>query len=272
MSWWEAALLGLVQGLTEFLPVSSSGHLVLGQYLLGLDTAEASNVTFEVFVHFGTVLSILTVYRRRVLDLLGETFSAAAAPAHLARRYQEHADFRFVVFILITIVPTGLAYVLFRDPLEAAFANPRLVCAMLLVTGLLLLLTLLRRHPEGHLTPLKAFVIGVAQSAALAPGLSRSGSTICTALYQNVENKKAADFSFLMLLPVVIGATLIKALDVAEQGITVDSAVPLVIGTLVAYASGVTAIKVMIGLVSRGSLHYFAFYCFLIGGLGLLLI
>ena len=272
MEWWEAALLGLVQGLTEFLPVSSSGHLVLGQYLLGLDTAEASNVTFEVFVHFGTVLSILTVYRHRVLGLLGEAFSAAAAPAHLARRYQGHEDFRFVVFVLITIVPTGLAYVLFKGPLEAAFANPRLVCAMLLVTGLLLLLTLLRRHPEGRLTPLKALVIGVAQAAALTPGISRSGSTICAALYQNVENKKAADFSFLMLLPVVIGATLLKTLDVAEQGVTVDSAVPLLIGTLVAYASGVAAIKAMISLVSRGNLHYFAFYCFLIGGLGLLLI
>lgn len=269
MTWWEAALLGLVQGLTEFLPVSSSGHLVLGQYLLGLDSE--SDVTFEVFVHFGTVLSILTVYGRDVIRLLQEAGGALVAPMEIPERYETRETFRLGVFILLTMIPTGLVYVFFKDELEAAFSNPRLACGMLLVTGVLLLLTLLRPNPKGALSPLKALVVGVAQSAAMIPGISRSGSTICTALYQNVRPEQAANFSFLMLLPVVLGATLLKSLDLLEQGPTVDW-MPLLLGTLIAYASGVAAIKLMIDFVKRGNLQYFAYYCFLIGGLGLWLL
>ncbi len=271
MSWWEAALLGLVQGLTEFLPVSSSGHLVLGKYLLGLDTSAADNIAFEVLVHFGTVLSILTVYRKRVLDILRDVFSTVLHPAQFGERYAENDNVRIALFILITMIPTGIVYVFFEDWLEAAFGNPRLVCGMLLVTGTLLLLTLLRRNPDGKLNPLKAFVVGVAQSMAMIPGISRSGATICAALYQNVTPEKATNFSFLMLLPVVLGATLLKVLELLESPVATDW-VPLLVGTLVAYLSGILAIRAMINLVSRGNLHYFAFYCFLIGGLGLLFI
>ncbi|PEN06993.1 UDP-diphosphatase [Longimonas halophila] len=268
MNWWEAALLGLVQGLTEFLPVSSSGHLVLGQHVLGIEEA---GITFEVFVHFGTVLSILTVYGRDVLDLLREAGSALAAPAEIPERYAENDTFRLGVFILITLIPTGLVYVLFKEPLEAAFGDPRLASGMLFVTGVLLLLTLLRPNPKGRLSSLKAFVVGIAQSAAMIPGISRSGSTICVALYQNVKPEQAANFSFLMLLPVVLGATLLKGLELVEQGATV-AWLPLLLGTLIAYASGVVAIKLMIDFVKRGNLQYFAYYCFLIGGLGLWLL
>jgi undecaprenyl-diphosphatase len=271
MTWWEAALLGLVQGLTEFLPVSSSGHLVLGQHVLGLDATGAADVTFEVFVHFGTVLSIITVYRRRIIDILAEVFRAAASPASFGERYQQREGLRFAVFILITLIPTGVVYVLFKEPLEAAFANPRLVCGMLLVTGVLLLLTLLRKNPDGRLSPLKAFVIGAAQSAAMIPGISRSGATICTALYQNVTPEKAANFSFLMLLPVVLGATLLKSLEMLDGGITMGW-LPLAVGTGVAYGSGVLAIHLMLDFVRRGNLQYFAYYCFALGGLGLLFI
>jgi len=268
MTWLEAIILGLIQGLTEFLPVSSSGHLVLGQYLLGLDASEASDVTFEVFVHFGTVLSIITVYGREVIDLTKEAAGAVASPTTIAERYEERATFRLGVYILITMIPTGAVYVLFKDELEQAFSDPKLVCGALIVTGILLLLTLLRPNPEGKLNPLKAFVVGVAQSAAMIPGISRSGSTICTALYQNVKPEQAANFSFLMLLPVVLGATLLKSIDLIEQGPAVDW-VPLVLGTVVAYASGVVAIKLMLDFVRRGNLQYFAYYCFLVGGIGL---
>jgi len=271
MTWWEAAILGLVQGLTEFLPVSSSGHLVLGQYVLGLDPSAVGDVTFDVFVHFGTVLSIITVYWRRILDITAETFRAAAHPAEFGARYQNSEGLRFALFILITLVPTGVVYVLFKDSLEAAFGNPRLVCMMLLVTGLLLLLTVLRKNPDGRLSPVKAFVVGIAQSAAMIPGISRSGATICTALYQNVTPEKAANFSFLMLLPVVLGATVLKSLEMLDGGGAVGW-LPLVVGTLVAYASGVLAIKLVLDFVRRGTLQYFAYYCFAVGGLGLLLI
>ena len=268
MSWWEAVVLGLVQGLTEFLPVSSSGHLVLGQYLLGIEEA---GVTFEVFVHFGTVLSILTVYGRDVIRLLEEAGGAMVAPLDIPQRYADRETFRLGVFILLTMIPTGMVYIFFKDGLEAAFDNPKLACGMLLVTGVLLLLTLLRPNPKGALSPVKALVVGVAQSAAMIPGISRSGSTICTALYQNVKPEQAANFSFLMLLPVVLGATLLKTLDLVEQGLGA-SWLPLLLGTLIAYGSGVVAIKLMIDFVKRGNLQYFAYYCFLIGGLGLWLL
>jgi len=271
MSVWEAALLGLVQGLTEFLPVSSSGHLVLGKHLLNLDTSAADNVAFDVFVHFGTVLSILTIYWRTVANILSDSWRTVLSPSGMKARYREESGFRVAVFIAITLVPTGIVYIIFKEPLEAAFQDPRFVCGMLIVTGTLLVLTLLRRGPSGRLSPVKAIVIGIAQSAAMLPGISRSGATICTALYQNVEPAKAANFSFLMLLPVVLGATLIKTLEVAEFGIGIG-AVPLLVGTFVSYASGVIAIKVVLDFVRRGSLHYFAYYCFAIGGLGLMLI
>jgi undecaprenyl-diphosphatase len=270
MTWWEALLLGLVQGITEFVPVSSSGHLVLSQYLLGIG-ADQADVTFEVFVHFGTVLSIITVYGREVGDLLAEAWTGLRRPTAVPARYQENDTFRLGVFILVTLVPTGIVYVLFRAQLEQAFGSPRLTAAMLLVTGVLLLLTLLRPQPEGALGPLKAFVVGLAQSAAMIPGISRSGATICAALYQNVRPERAANFSFLMLLPVVLGATLLKGLELAEQGLTTEW-LPLLVGTVAAYASGIAAIYVVLDFVRRGNLQYFAYYCFLVGGLGLWLL
>lgn len=271
MTWWEAAILGLIQGLTEFLPISSSGHLVLGKYLLGLTDGAANNVTFEVFVHFGTALSILTVYKERIMHIVSATFSTLLKPTQIVEQYHSNEAFKTAIFILITLIPTGLTYVLLKDFFEAKFNDPRFVCGMLFVTGTLLLLTLLRKNPKGKLTPLKALVTGIAQAAAMIPGISRSGSTICAALYQNVSPQRAADFSFLMLLPVVLGATLIQGIEVLESGFDLGWET-LIIGTLVAYASGIVAIKMVLDFVRRGNLQYFAYYCFAAGALGLWLI
>lgn len=294
MTWWQAALLGLLQGIAEFLPISSSGHLVLGQHLLGLEAE--GDITFEVFVHFGTVLSIVTVYRQRIWTILTDLVQALRRPSTIARAWrggpiervpdepyaEEFGDetggaegvvpsTRLSLYILLTMIPTGIVYVLFKDQLEDAFSDPRRVCWMLLVTGTLLLLARLRPNPGGHFTPLKALLTGIAQGAAMIPGISRSGSTICTAIYQNVDRKEAADFSFLMSLPVIVGATILKALEMLETGLTVG-AVPLVVGTLVAFLAGIWAIKVVIAFVQRGSLIWFAAYCYAIGILGLILI
>lgn len=268
MSWWEAALLGLIQGLTEFLPVSSSGHLVLGQHILGL---EANDITFAVFVHFGTVLSIVTVYRSRIRELLEHVWSGVTDPSNIVLHYRGNADFRFSVFILVTMIPTGIIYVLFDEQLEAAFSDPRGTCGMLLVTGLLLLLTRLRNAPDGTLSGPKALLIGTAQGAAMIPGISRSGSTICTALYQNVRPEEAANFSFLMSLPVIVGATGIEAFQLADVGLT-TGLLPVLIGTTIAYLAGIVAIRIVLDFVRRGNLQYFAYYCFAVGGLGLILI
>lgn len=293
MTWWEAIVLGLVQGLAEFLPVSSSGHLVLGQYFLGINEP---SITFEVFVHFGTVLSIVTVYWRRILDILGAFFGALANPSRLRAAFSPgtiehvtpepfaaevganpapqgnaHGSVRLALFILLSMVPTGLIYVFFGDWLETQFDDPRFACAMLLVTGVLLLLIRFRPDPQSVLSPGKSLLVGLAQGAAMLPGISRSGSTIATAIYLNVDRKEAADFSFLMSLPVIVGATLLKALELFEIGAAINW-VPLVLGTLVAYASGVWAIRVVLDFVKRGKLQYFAYYVFVVGTIGLLFI
>ena len=298
MTWWQAALLGLLQGIAEFLPISSSGHLVLGQHVLGIDVPRLpsgeADISFEVFVHFGTVLSIVTVYRERIWTILKDLAAAVRQPALVRRAWSGGPiervpdeplaevvgdetggaegvvpSTRLSLYVLLSMVPTGIVYVLFKDTLEAAFSDPRLVCGMLLVTGTVLLLARLRPSPSGHLTPLKTALVGLAQSAALIPGISRSGSTICSAIYMNVDRKEAADFSFLMSLPVIVGATALKTLDLFETGITVGL-VPLVLGTLVAFVAGIWAIKVVIAFVQRGSLAWFAAYCYLVGIAGLI--
>ncbi len=293
MTWWEALILGLVQGLAEFLPVSSSGHLALGQYVLGIDEPD---ITFEIFVHFGTVLSIVTVYRGRILTIFGEVFRALRRPSVWraafspgpientppepfgaevgARRGPTDTPsgaVRLAVFVLLSMIPTGLVYVLFGDAVEHLFEVPRFVCGMLLVTGVLLLAIRFRPDPDGVLSPGKAVLVGLAQSAALLPGISRSGATISTAIYQNVNRKDAADFSFLMSLPVIVGATLVKVLELFDAGAAIDW-VPLLLGTAVAYVSGIWAIRVVIDFVQRGNLAYFAYYCFAVGTLGLVFI
>lgn len=293
MTWWEAIILGLLQGLAEFLPISSSGHLVLGQYFLGV---EEPDITFEVFLHFGTVLSIATVYWKRIVTILGQFFGALAHPSRLRAALRpgpiENAPeepfaaevgaqgdratppvgaARLALFILLSMIPTGIVYVLFGDALEGLFEYPKFVCGMLLVTGALLLLIRFRPNPEGNFSAGKSLLVGLAQGAAMIPGISRSGSTISTAILLNVDRKDAADFSFLMSLPVIVGATLLKTFDLVETSAAVDW-LPIIVGTLVAYASGIWAIKVVIAFVQRGDLQYFAYYCFAAGTLGLLFI
>ncbi len=284
MSIWEAILLGLIQGLTEFLPVSSSGPLVLGQYQPGV---QQPGITIEVLTHFGTTLAIVTVYWRRIGVIIadglagarrGSAWRRALRPGRIERQPGDEgtedaqvASLRLVAFVLLSIIPTGLVYVLAKDWLEAAFTDPRLVCVMLLVTGTLLLMLRLRPNPTGHFSAAKALVVGLAQGAAMIPGISRSGATISAAIYQNTSRKEAADFSFLMLLPVIIGATMLEVLDLFETEEAVNW-LPLLLGTVVAYAAGVWAIRVVLAFVQRGNLFYFAFYCYTVGVLGLLFI
>lgn len=269
MSWWEAALLGLLQGLTEFLPISSSGHLVLARHLLGIGGAEGSALTFDVLVHFGTMLSIVVYYRKEVLTLIHDFFESLISPRTWTRSWEEKDGFRTSTFVLVTMIPTGLAFWLFQDRIEAAFSDPRIAASMLLVTGVLLLLTLVRRSPDGNLTTPKVILIGIAQAFAMIPGISRSAATICTALYQNVEPEKAANFSFLMLLPVVAGATVIKVTVAVDAGLSIAWG-PMILGMLLAFVAGLIAIGTVLKFIRRGRFHFFAVYCFLVGGVSLL--
>ncbi len=271
MSWWEGIVLGLVQGLTEFLPISSSGHLVLGRHLLGVGVDDSSGILFEALVHFGTTMSILFVYREQVLDLLKGFFSGIVRPVDYGTTWRANEAFRTAILIMVTIIPSGITFLLFMDRIEAAFTDPRFSAGMLLVSGLLLVLTRLRKKPSGEITLLKAIMIGIAQSFAMLPGISRSGATICAGIYQNVEPERATNFSFLMLLPVVILGTILKV----SEALSIDTVIvwgPMVVGTIMAFISGIAAIKLVLDFVRKGRLEYFALYLFIVGGIGLALL
>jgi len=269
MNWWESILLGLIQGLTEFLPVSSSGHLVLGKHVLGLSTGE--DVLFEVMVHFGTIMSVFWVYRTRIIRLTIGCLKAAPRIQDYGRSWKENAEFRMGGQVVITMLPVMLAYFLWGEQIVATFSEPQFAAGMLFVTGTLLLLVRLRPSTSGDITPGKSLVIGIAQAAAMFPGISRSGATICAGIYQGVDREKAADFSFLILLPVVLGATVLKVGDAVSGVAQADWGI-LILATVVAFVSGIWAIRLVLGAVRKGHLGWFAVYCFVAGGIGLYLL
>ncbi|MCI0706952.1 MAG: undecaprenyl-diphosphate phosphatase [Ignavibacteriae bacterium] len=267
----EAIILGLIQGLTEFLPVSSSGHLVLGEYLLNI--RPNNDVTFEVFVHFGTLLSVVVVFWKDVVGVV-QAFVRAFVPFRLNREYyREHEHFRLAVAILIGSVPAAYVGLRFEDEISQAFADPKLVAVMLVVTGLILFLTGLAKPVEGKRVGLvSSFLIGCAQAMAIIPGISRSGSTISAAMYLKVEPFQAARFSFLMSLPVIAGATLLKTKDLLTGEGSSEGLLVLLVGTLVAFGSGYVAIKFLLKIIERGNIRWFSVYCLLVGILGIIFI
>lgn len=268
MNWWEGILLGLIQGLTEFLPVSSSGHLVIGEELLGIED-EYGGTTFEVFVHFGTVMSIAVIFFPYLRKMFFEGFEAIARPKQWKESYENKDGFRMAVNIALTMIPTGIVYILFKGYIEEAFNSARFACSMLLVTGVLLLLTMIRGNQSGRITWWKSLAIGTAQSFAMMPGISRSGSTIAIALYLGTKREEATRFSFLMSVPVIVAATALDLIDVIRGDETINWT-PLLLGMLTAFVSGIIAIKTMMVIVQKERLHWFAFYCLAVGILGLI--
>ena len=270
MSPLEAAVLGIVQALTEFLPVSSSGHLVLAQALLGIQ--DEGGAAFEVAVHFGTLLSVLLLFRREVASLFATAFGVLRRPTGLRARFAQDPNLRLLVAILVGCVPAGVVGVLFKSQLEAAFDHPRLVGAGLLVTGVVLLLTL--RAPRGD-RPVglrAAVIIGLAQAVAILPGISRAGSTIATALFLRVEREAAARYSFLLSLPVVAGATLLKARDLVAVPPSGEALVAMGVGAAVSFVAGLFALWLILAVVRRGWFAHFGWYCLVAGGLALALV
>lgn len=271
MTLLQSFLLGLIQGLTEFLPVSSSGHLVLVAHLLSVPTS--TDITFEVFVHFGTLVSVLLVFRDDVVQITRSVVEGILSPATMKERYRSSEHFRFGVLIIFASIPAAVVGLKFEQQLAAAFADPKLVAVMLIITGLILFLTRLKTPGEGkEIGWIGAFLIGIAQSLAIIPGISRSGATISTAMYLGVAPVRAARFSFLLSLPVVGGATLLKTKEMIEIGAVPDGFLQLLIGTIVAFASGYAAIKFLLRVLERGRISWFAFYCLTAGVLGILFI
>lgn len=264
MSIWLAVLLGLVQGLTEFLPVSSSGHLVLAQSLFG-GNIEMDYMLFDVLLHFGTLLSVVIAFWQDVKELVLEFFGWLRD----GFRINGHPYRRFIIMVLITIVPM-FAVLPVKSKLEEAFSSPLLVGLMLLVTAGLLLLSEkapMKRKTEANASWIDAFIVGLGQCVAVLPGVSRSGTTICVGLLRGFSRAFAVRFAFIMSLPVVFGANILELADVIADP-TAAAEVPLacyIIGILVALISGIVAIRMIKWITRRGNFRPFVVYCALIG-------
>ena len=265
MSPWEAILLGLVQGATEFLPVSSSGHLVAGQTVLGIGVP---GVVFEVAVHIATLVSVLLVYRGRVAQLAGGAFRLRGE------------SWRYVGLLAVATAPAAFVGVLFGDAVESLFEHPAVVGVALIVTGAILWSSraaLGRATGSGRrireaggreagdgLGIREAALIGVAQAFALIPGISRSGMTVVAGLWLGVKAEEAAEFSFLMSVPAILGAAILQ-LPELRDGSTASLTTPLLLGGIAAATTGVLAIRIFVALLRRGSFHHFATYLWTVG-------
>ncbi|MDO5141498.1 MAG: undecaprenyl-diphosphate phosphatase [Eubacteriales bacterium] len=265
MSLWFAAFQGLVQGLTEFLPVSSSGHLVLVQTLFG-DDLEMNYMLFNVLLHFGTLLSVIVAFWKDVKELVIEFFGWVRDGFKL----QDRPYRRFIVMLLLTIVPM-FAILPIKSKLEAAFSSPLLVGLLLLCTAALLFLSEKaprRQKTEQNATWLDALLVGVAQCFAVLPGLSRSGTTICAGLFRGFSRPFAVRFAFIMSLPVVLGANILELAEVFRSPATATGGVSLAcyaVGILTAMVSGLVAIRLVDLVTKRGNFRPFVVYCTLAG-------
>ncbi len=259
MTWWQSIILGLVQGLTEFLPVSSSGHLAIGRELLGVEAS--SDLMFEVVVHVATVLSTIIVFRKQILGLLKGFFS-----------FRKCDETDYVLKLLLATIPIFIVGMFFKDQVEALFNSLYVVGGALLVTAVLLYFSdtvsagkLYRQnnHKNG-LSYLQAFIIGVSQAVAVVPGLSRSGTTISTGLLVGGRRDVVAQFSFLMVIIPVLGEAFLSVAggELAQCSVEV---LPLFLGFVSAFVSGLLACKVMIALVKKANLKWFALYCLVVG-------
>ncbi len=259
MSWLEALLLGILQGLTEFLPVSSSGHLTIGQELLNLKTSAADNLLFTVTVHAATVLSTMVILWKEIEHLFKGTFFTV----------KWNADKTYVAKILISCIPVMIVGLFFKDQVENIFGSGLLVVGCcLLVTALLLTFAYYAKPRQKEIISYRdAFIIGLGQAIAVLPGLSRSGTTIATGLILGNKKENIANFSFLMVLIPILGETFLNIIDIIKDPALLGGIgfTPLLIGFLAAFFSGCFACKFMINLVKKGKLIYFAIYCAIVG-------
>jgi undecaprenyl-diphosphatase len=267
MDWIEALILGLVQGLTEYLPVSSSGHLAIGQALFGMEDGSA-NLMFTVAVHVATVLSTLVVLHKEIAWIVKGLFSSSGAQNGNGGYWQKE-ETRYALNILVSMIPVGIVGLFFKDQVEAIFGSGLLIvgCSLLLTAVLLIFSYIAQPRPKERISLLDAFVIGIAQACAVLPGLSRSGSTIATGLLLGNKKETLAKFSFLMVIPPILGEALLDVLKAMKgEAVMADAQVlPLTVGFVAAFVSGCFACKWMIGIVKRGKLIYFGFYCALLG-------
>ena len=275
MTFLEAILLGIIQGLTEFLPISSSGHLVLAQQFLGL---KEPLVFFDVMLHVGTLAAVLVVYREAIGKLaIGGLSTLGNSQFWREPRtiFNTSTELKFIWLILLGTIPTGVIAVLFKSELESFFHEVRLVSIMLILTGVILQLPRLRTQDadgsDDSTDKLKTWhapLIGIAQGCAITPGISRSGTTISLALFLGIPAKTAAEYSFLLSIPAILGAVVLKIRDVG------DTTIPLHIvgaGMLASFIVGYIALRFLLVVLNRGKFSLFSYYCIALGLVSLLI-
>jgi undecaprenyl-diphosphatase len=267
LNWFQAFILGIIQGLTEYLPVSSSGHLTIASNLFGIDDG-SKILTLNIAVHIATVLSTVVILWKEIVWIFSDLF-----------KWKWNEGSKYVVNILISMIPIGIVGLLFKDKVEEVFGSGLLVVGIcLLVTAALLAFSYWAKpRQRENISPLHAFIIGIAQAVAVLPGLSRSGSTIATGLILGNKKERLAQFSFLMVIPPILGEALLDAkklisgetatavADAAQSGATTIGTIPLIIGFLAAFIVGCIACKWMINIVKKGKLIWFAVYCAIVG-------
>lgn len=260
MEWFEALILGIVQGLTEYLPVSSSGHLAIGNALFTSFNDGAGLLAFTVLLHVATVLSTIVILWKDIVWIFKDLF-----------KFTWNEGTRYTVNIIISMIPIGVVGLLFKKQIDAAFDDNLLVVGIcLLVTALLLTFSYFARsRTRENISPIHAFIIGIAQAIASLPGLSRSGATIATGLLLGNKKEKLAQFSFLMVIPPILGQALLDAKEMSEKGVSESlggiSPVSALVGFLAAFVVGCLACKWMINIVKKGKLVWFAVYCAVVG-------
>lgn len=264
----QAILLGILQGVTEFLPVSSSGHLALARALFGQNLEPG--ITFEIVVHFGSFCSIVVYYRKKIGEILRDLFHSFSLTGLRTGRYTTDPNTRLSMIILLSMIPAMLVGFTLKDTVESMFLDPLLVSFMLLVTGSLLFSTRFVAQPDKPVDAKRGLLMGVAQALAIIPGISRSGSTISVGLFTGIDRTLVANFSFLMVLPVLAGAMLLELLEIVDNGIETAAVVNLVIGFLTSFVAGYFSLKYLIMLLKREKFHYFAYYCWALGIGGIL--
>ena len=256
MDWIQALIMGIVQGLTEYLPVSSSGHLAIISHFFGIEGEES--LMFTVAVHVATVLSTLVMLWKEIDWILKGLF-----------KFEMNEETKYVLNILVSMIPVGIVGLFFKDKVEEAFGSGLLIVSvMLMVTAVLLIFSYYAKpRPKEHISLWDAFVIGVAQACAVLPGLSRSGSTIATGLMLGNKKEKLAQFSFLMVIPPILGEALLDVIKAAKGEAVMGNIemFPLCVGFLAAFLSGCFACKLMINVVKKGKLVYFGIYCAIVG-------
>jgi undecaprenyl-diphosphatase len=254
VNYWQALVLGLTQGLTEFLPVSSSGHLAVARAVMGLRTDDATFVFVAVALHFATLGSVLVVYGKRLLEIVRGVFGRSGDAV------------RYATLLVIGSIPGAVLGFLFHERFEEAFGSLPFIGAAFIVTGLVLWSTRWARQRTDPLTPAGAFGIGFAQAVAILPGISRSGSTVSASLWRGLAPEAAAEYSFLLAIIIIAGSGVFEARK-AMVGIASVGAIPLAVSFVVAFASGIWAIRFLVALLKRGRFYAFAPYCWIAGAL-----